>query len=220
MESHPYKKHRGAPSLPANSVPKLERAAPRAAAKRDADDASSCQHIDARGHRCRMLCAPNYTLCVQHAQRLSRLKPDDAVAAAELLSSIEDFTTAAGVNLFLGNLTKQLVRKRITRRDAVALAYLSQLLLNSLSAMNREDALHEEAEPARPREIIWDFCSRPHRAPAAATSIAPDAAATNAPGAPLAVTDGAMNATESVEGAGRVAERVPGRLIDALQHCP
>lgn len=216
MESHRYKKHRGAPSLPASSVPKLERSGAHSAAERDVDNASSCHHIDARGHRCRMLCAPNYSLCVQHAQRLSRPKPDDDAVAAELLSSIEDFTTAASVNLFLGNLTKQLVRKRITRRDAVALAYLSQLLLNSLSAMNREDALHEEAEPARPREIIWDFCARPNRAPAADAGIAPDAA-TNASSAPLAVPDGAMNATE---GAGRAAERVPGRVIDALQHCP
>ncbi len=216
MESHPYKKHRGVPSLPANSVPKLERSGARSAAKRDAHNVSSCHHIDARGYRCRMLCAPNYSLCIQHAQRLSRLKPDDDAVAAELLSSIEDFTTAASVNLFLGNLTKQLVRKRITRRDAVALAYLSQLLLNSLSAMNREDALNEEAEPVRPREIIWDFCARPNRAPAAAPSIAPDAAATNASGAPLAVPGGAMDGPASVEGAGRVA----GRLIDALQHCP
>jgi hypothetical protein len=167
-----------------------------------------------------MLCAPNYSLCVQHARCLSRLKPDDDAVAAELLSSIEDFTTAASVNLFLGNLTKQLVRKRITRRDAVALAYLSQLLLNSLSAMNREDALQEEAEPARPREIIWDFCARPNRAPAEASSIASDAAATNASGAPLAVPDGAMNATESAGRAELVAGRVAGRLIDALQHCP
>jgi hypothetical protein len=34
--------------------------------------------------------------------------------------------------LFIGNVVKQLARKRIERRDAIALAYLSQLLLNSL----------------------------------------------------------------------------------------
>jgi hypothetical protein len=213
MESHRYKKPRGAPSLSANSVPKLERSDAHSMADVDADNASSCHHINTRGHRCRMLCAPHSDFCVHHAQRLARPKPDDEAVAAELLSSIEDFTTAASVNLFLGNLTKQLARKRIQRRDAVALAYLSQLLLNSLSAMNREDALNEEAEPARPREIIWDFCSRPNRAPAAAPSIAPDAAATDASSAALAVPDGAMNASES-------AERVAGRVIDALQHCP
>ena len=47
-------------------------------------------------------------------------------------------TSAASVNLFLGNVVKQLTRKRIQRRDAIALAYLSQLLLNSLAAMDKE----------------------------------------------------------------------------------
>ena len=41
-------------------------------------------------------------------------------------------------NLFLGNLVKQLARKRIVRRDAIALAYLCQLLLNSLPPMWKE----------------------------------------------------------------------------------
>jgi len=42
------------------------------------------------------------------------------------------------VNRFLGHLVKQLARKRIARRDAIALAYISQLLLNTFPAMQRE----------------------------------------------------------------------------------
>jgi hypothetical protein len=84
------------------------------------------------------------------------ITPANDVLTAELLSSIEDFSTAASVNQFLGTLTKQLVRKRIQRRDAIALAYLSQLLLNSLSAMSREEAQTQREEAQQPLEIIWD----------------------------------------------------------------
>jgi hypothetical protein len=152
MESHRYKKHRG----PGAVTTKLTRAAKPTRSGPEPAEATLCQHLDARGHRCRMLAAPNGELCAHHAQRLSRSTPANDVLTAELLSSIEDFSTAASVNQFLGNLTKQLVRKRIQRRDAIALAYLSQLLLNSLSAMSREEAQTQREEAQQPLEIIWD----------------------------------------------------------------
>jgi hypothetical protein len=153
MESHRYKKHRGVGPITTKLTRTAKPAPPDAQA---ADEATLCQHLDARGHRCRMLAAPNGELCAHHAQRLSRSTPANDVLTAELLSSIEDFSTAASVNQFLGNLTKQLVRKRIQRRDAIALAYLSQLLLNSLSAMSREEAQTQREEAQQPLEIIWD----------------------------------------------------------------
>jgi hypothetical protein len=149
MESHRYKKHRGAGAVTTELTPAAKPA-------RSEAETALCQHLDARGHRCRMLAAPNGELCAHHAQRLSRSTPNNDVLAAELLSSIEDFSTAASVNQFLGNLTKQLVRKRIQRRDAIALAYLSQLLLNSLSAMSREEAQTQREEAQQPLQIIWD----------------------------------------------------------------
>ena len=99
-----------------------------------------CSHVSPAGRRCRMLPAKNHpSLCAHHARKSRRRQqPDDEALAAELLDSIDDFTSAASVNLFLGNVVKQLARKRIQRRDAIALAYLSQLLLNSLAAMDKE----------------------------------------------------------------------------------
>jgi hypothetical protein len=99
-----------------------------------------CVHISPAGRRCRMLPAKNHpSLCVHHARKSRRRhQPDDEALAAELLDSIDDFTSAASVNLFIGNIVKQLARKRIERRDAIAFAYLSQLLLNSLAAMDKE----------------------------------------------------------------------------------
>ena len=117
---------------------------------------SHCQHISPKGNRCHMLIDQNHrpangaqrpTLCAYHANRLRATVPvvDPEVLAAELLDDINSFTTADEVNLFLGNLVRQLARKRIARRDAIALAYISQLILTSQTAMARERAAQEEA---------------------------------------------------------------------------
>src|SRR4029077_18486797 len=86
--------------------------------------------------------APAATLCAYHANRLKATVPavNPEILAAELLTDIDSFTTADEVNLFLGNLVRQLARKRITRRDAIALAYISQLILTSQTAMARQRA--------------------------------------------------------------------------------
>ncbi len=78
------------------------------------------------------------SLCPHHLNRLKaeRAKNDQAVAAA-LLADIDDFSTPSSVNLFLGNLLKELVHKRVRRRDAIAQAYLCQLLLNTFPHMLR-----------------------------------------------------------------------------------
>jgi len=112
---------------------------------------SQCHYRNARGHRCHMVIdsshrpsggADSPTLCAYHARRLTTAPPqvDPEVLAAELLTDIDSFTTADEVNLFLGNLVRQLARKHIARRDAIALAYLSQLILTSQTAMARQRA--------------------------------------------------------------------------------
>jgi hypothetical protein len=95
------------------------------------------------------------TLCAYHAGRLRAAVPavDPEVLAAELLDDIDSFTTADEVNLFLGNLVRQLARKRIARRDAIALAYISQLILTSQTAMARQRAA-AEPEVANEAELV------------------------------------------------------------------
>jgi hypothetical protein len=113
-----------------------------------------CQHVSPEGRRCHMLVDHNQrlpngmhlpTLCAYHADRLKATVPavDPEVLAAELLTDIDSFTTADEVNLFLGNLVRQLARKRIARRDAIALAYISQLILTSQTAMAKQRAALE-----------------------------------------------------------------------------
>src|ERR1700676_2316254 len=125
-----------------------------------------CQHISPKGNRCHMLIDQNHrpangasrpTLCAYHADRLRAPFPvvEPEALAAELLADIDSFTTADEVNLFLGNLVRQLARKRIARRDAIALAYISQLILTSQTAMARERAAEEEtAEEAEHARLI------------------------------------------------------------------
>ena len=81
---------------------------------------------------------PEEGLCPHHLGRLQaeRAKNDEAVA--ELLGPLEDFSSPASVNFFLGNLLKLMARKRIDRRDALAQAYICQLLLNTFPHIRRE----------------------------------------------------------------------------------
>ena len=125
---------------------------------------SHCQHISPKGQRCHMLVDQSHrpangaqrpTLCAYHADRLRAAVPvvDPEILAAELLIDIDSFTTADEVNLFLGNLVRQLARKRIARRDAIALAYISQLILTSQTAMARQRAA-DEPEAANEAELV------------------------------------------------------------------
>jgi hypothetical protein len=164
-----------------------------------------CEYQNARGQRCHMLIDQNHrpatgaaypTLCAYHAGRLKATIPavDPEVLAADLLGDIQDFSTPGSVNLFLGNLVKQLARKRIARRDAIALAYISQLLLNSLPPLERaaaaERQVAKEAEMERfyalTRQQARERAARPNQQ---ATNSAP-AAHSDAGGAASPVAAG------------------------------
>jgi len=102
--------------------------------------------------------------------------PDPEVVADELLGSIENFSSADSINLLLSNLVKQLARKRIARPDAIALAYIGQLLLNSLPAMEKQ---FEQERYSASESQIFAALRRAHAAraaqcePPAANSAAP-----------------------------------------------
>jgi len=169
MESHPYEKTRG-DGVPSSITLNGEAESAACHAETTEGEAELCRHIDARGHRCRMLVmTPEQTLCPHHAQRENGRISE---AAEELLASGTDFGDAAAVNRFLGALVRQVTLKRIPRRDAVTLAYICQLLLNSLGAINREESLRLEearvrelAAAKRPPRIIWDIPGPPYEPP-------------------------------------------------------
>lgn len=150
------------------STPALAPSGPQAQSAED--ESALCQHIDAQGRRCRMLVMSiEADLCAYHAQRRLQNQRESETATAELLACGTDFGDAAAVNRFLGALVRQVTLKRIQRRDAVTLAYLCQLLLNSLGAINRDEALRlEESRIAainaskRPPHILWDIPGPPY----------------------------------------------------------
>lgn len=173
MESHSCEKTTGdgiPSSITLNAVPASNPDSAATEVQSDAVEAALCRHIDAQGRRCRMLViTPGSKLCVHHAQRRLRARQDGESAATELLACGTDFGDAASVNRFLGALVRQVTLKRIPRRDAVTLAYICQLLLNSLGAINREEALRLEESriqamnaAKRPPAILWDIPGPAH----------------------------------------------------------
>ena len=100
--------------------------------------ANQCNHINARGRRCRMLIASDAdSFCSHHLAQSAVSQPNEESLAAELLNSTGDLATVGEVNAFLGNVVKLRARRLIDRKDAVAFGYLSQLLLTSLSGMEK-----------------------------------------------------------------------------------
>jgi hypothetical protein len=153
---------------------------------------SQCQYKNTRGHRCHMLIDNHHrptdgtnrpTLCAYHASKIKTglPTPDPEVAAAELLNGVDQFSTADEVNLFLGNLIKQLAHKRIARRDAIALAYISQLLLSTLRAMQQE--YEAEKYEAGNRSLLEGFLKLRSASPAEQPSTHPNTLTTTQTGA-------------------------------------
>src|SRR5262249_47506524 len=62
------------------------------------------------------------------------------------------------VHTFIGNFVRQFARKRIDRLDAIALAYMGQLVLNGRAAIHRQLQLEQDRQPS----VIVDV-KRPDR---------------------------------------------------------
>ncbi len=105
--------------------------------KRSARD-DRCQYTTLDGRRCRMSRLNDHpSLCFDHWQREQQLRDAERVAN-ELLGSFDDFKTATAVNHALGKLFALLAKNRIPTRNAAVLAYISQLLLQSLPSVKKE----------------------------------------------------------------------------------
>jgi hypothetical protein len=108
-----------------------------------------CQFTRANGKPCRMPRMNGHaSLCPHHArqhehqsalsaQASSSERPASSVAL-DLLGPIQDFRTANSVNHVLGKLLVLLATERVSPRNAAVLAYICQLLLQSLSDVKHE----------------------------------------------------------------------------------
>ena len=98
------------------------------------ENASRCQFTFADGRQCKTL--PTQ-LCAHHSPKQKRgAKRVSDASALEALCS--DLTTATSINRALAQTFLLMAQGRISRKDAVAFGYLSQLLLQSVSGVRAE----------------------------------------------------------------------------------
>ena len=96
--------------------------------------ASRCQFTFADGRQCK---TPPMQLCVHHAskQQWGAKRVSDASALEALCA---DLTNATSINRALAQTFLLMAQGHISRKDAVAFGYLSQLLLQSVSGVRAE----------------------------------------------------------------------------------
>jgi hypothetical protein len=95
-----------------------------------------CQHRTPTGRQCRSLVAdPSSSFCAVHAASEAADSEDFTVALTEKACR---FQNAAGINQSLGALYTLLAQGRISPRRASVLAYISNLLLRTLPAIDND----------------------------------------------------------------------------------
>jgi len=98
-----------------------------------------CQQTTSSGRRCRSpRSAAHPSLCSYHAREESQKNNNPLALAVDLLGTIHDFRTATSVNHVLGKLLVLLATDRVPPRNAAVIAYICQLLLQSLSDVKHE----------------------------------------------------------------------------------
>src|ERR1700680_847008 len=96
---------------------------------------SRCEFTFSDGRRCR---SERPSLCAHHASKQKRGGKRAALKASELETLCSDLTTATSINRALAQTFLLMAQGRISRKDAVAFGYLSQLLLQSVSGVRAE----------------------------------------------------------------------------------
>ena len=98
-----------------------------------------CQFAFSDGRLCRMLRQKNHpTLCLFHARDEQQLLESHNLGAQIATSYTGDYLTAADINHVLSKVFTALAQNRIPQRTAATLAYLGQVMLNSLPMAKKE----------------------------------------------------------------------------------
>ena len=131
------------------------------------NDSSRCQHRFTNGKRCRLPASESQSgLCARHfnlsstvgASRLPSWS-DSEDLSPDLLGQPCEFGAAVDVRQFLARLLLLVTKGRVSPRRAAVLAYITNQLLHSHSAIHRENNLQSADEP---QQIIFDL-PRPKR---------------------------------------------------------
>jgi hypothetical protein len=101
-------------------------------------ESNLCRFSFSEGRRCRMLRISRSGLCLFHARDEQQLLECRRLGSELSASLTGHFHTAADINHVLGKVFTALAQGRITPRTATVLAYIGQLLLQSLPAVKAE----------------------------------------------------------------------------------
>jgi hypothetical protein len=123
-------------------------------------DSSRCQHRFSNGKRCRLPGLPSQSgLCSRHFHPTTTAFPqspsDSADLSADLLPELSEFSSGANIRQFLARLLIQVTKGRVGPRRAAVLAYITNQLLHSHRAIQKES-------DDEPQQIIFDL-PRPKR---------------------------------------------------------
>ena len=126
---------------------------------------SRCRHFTREGRRCRLrILNPHSGLCFRHAglmdQQSDAAESDLTAAFSGLLT---EFNSASQIHDFLSKLVVLLAQNRISARRAAVLAYINQLLLRTLSAIEQERDSQSPENSSAP--VIVVDVARPTRTP-------------------------------------------------------
>jgi hypothetical protein len=121
------------------------------------NNSARCTHHFPNGKRCRLyVSAVDCAFCSNHA-KLPQNQREPAETAAFLTADLKEFRSAIPINEFLARLLLLLAENKISPRRAAVLAYITNQLLRTLPAIDRE--LNPKEDPKAPTEIIWDIPS-------------------------------------------------------------
>jgi len=124
------------------------------------NNSARCTHRFANGKRCRLSASNVDSLyCPIHA-KLPENQVEPADTAATLTADLKEFRSAIPINDFLARLLLLLAQQKISPRRAAVLAYITNQLLRTLPAIDRE--LKPNEDPDEPVKFISDL-PRPER---------------------------------------------------------
>jgi hypothetical protein len=98
---------------------------------------TTCRHHTRTGRRCRFPVSQNSVLCFRHAARLET-RLIDADVSSSFGDDSADFKSASSINEFLARLAQLLIQTRISSRRAAVLAYIANLELRTIPAIEHE----------------------------------------------------------------------------------
>ena len=119
------------------------------------NNSTRCTYRFANGKRCRLSGSNvDSAFCPSHAS-LPENQREPADTAASLTADLKEFRSAIPINDFLARLLLLLAENKISPRRAAVLAYITNQLLRTLPAIDRE--LNPKEDPNQPPEIVWDM---------------------------------------------------------------